>query len=157
MEINKEMIEYFINRTNRHIELVQSNIYKLTAHFPELSSELLERANEHDLSKFTEDEFISYIKLTWSKVTNLELNIYEKKKIDESIRQHYFNNRHHPEHFLDISNMESIDILEMFADWLAISQEFHSSIFVFISNNVGSRWKFTSDQVNFLDNLTELY
>lgn len=153
MEITKEMVEYFINRTNQHITLVQENIYKLTAHFLELHSQLLDRARYHDISKFTECEFIPYIKLSWSKYKNLRLNDFEKERIKNAIEIHYFNNRHHPEHFSNISNMSTIDLLEMFADWVAMSQEFNNSIKDFMLNNIGIRWKFTQKQTDFLQKL----
>lgn len=35
------------------------------------------------------------------------------------IETHWKNNRHHPEYFKDISNMEELDIIEMVCDWYA--------------------------------------
>lgn len=89
-------------------------------------SELMARAATHDQTKLEEPE------ATWlaqaddtpfaekKYSTTQELN--HRGRITEFLAHHYKHNRHHPEHFPNgINDMTLVDILEMFADWVAAS------------------------------------
>lgn len=102
--------------TCKHIQLVQKNLHYVVA-------ELLERGELHDQSKLNSPEvelFTEFTpKLAKSTYGSEEYNGY-KKAMGEALIHHYAKNRHHPEHFKDgINDMNLIDLIEMFCDWLA--------------------------------------
>lgn len=84
---------------------------------------LLKRAEEHDDTKLTSPEVEEFDKHN-AKLKDLEYGTEEYKKVLEelkpALRHHYMNNRHHPEFWpRGVENMSLIDIMEMFADWMA--------------------------------------
>lgn len=127
---------------------------KLIKILPEQS--IFERMEYHDVSKFSEEEFIPYVVLSWSKHKNIELGGLEQHRINQAINHHYAKNKHHPEFFSNISYMEDLNLLEMFADWAAMSIEFNNSLLDFMQKNIGTRWKFTRSQIAFLQKLYNL-
>lgn len=110
-----EKIKY---KTLRHIETVR-NFLNLCI------KELLNRGENHDQSKLETPEVEVFDKMT-SKLakTTYGSEKYKQFLIDmkPALEHHYANNRHHPEHHKSgISDMNLIDILEMFCDWKASS------------------------------------
>jgi hypothetical protein len=71
--------------------------------------------NEHDESKFSEEEFEPYAQY-----------FYKDKKdnfqFEEAWKHHWMNNEHHPEYWLG-EDMPYIYILEMLCDWGSFSVE----------------------------------
>ena len=84
---------------------------------------LLERASNHDDSKFTEQEVEGYTKaMLMSKDVKYGSPEYKQmlEEIKPALEHHYANNRHHPEwHKNQIEGMTLIDLIEMLADWQA--------------------------------------
>ncbi len=88
--------------------------------------DLLHRASIHDESKLREPEFSelsgNFQRLHESSVADPS---YEAGKlaVAKALQHHYAVNRHHPEHFeRGIRDMNLLDLLEMFADWKASSE-----------------------------------
>lgn len=87
--------------------------------------DLLKRTEEHDNSKFSEEEFPSRIVA----IKEFEAHPYGSpehsavlKKYEYLTTAHYKKNRHHPEHFENgIDDMTLVDLLELLADWKAAS------------------------------------
>jgi len=55
----------FIERMNKHIELVRAAINEIVRKFPEFKKELVTRGWKHDASKFEEPERTPYVSITW--------------------------------------------------------------------------------------------
>lgn len=83
--------------------------------------ELLHRQEKHDQSKLEPLEVEAFEEYT-SKLRECtygseKYNSY-LKEMSVPLKNHYANNRHHPEHFEDgIQDMNLIDLLEMIIDW----------------------------------------
>ena len=107
------------NDTMKHKNLVYS--YMLYA-----SRRILKQAETHDNSKFKGIEKEIFDKYT-PKLKNTTYGSEEYKQylkeMQEGLKLHYSENRHHPEHFKNgINNMDLFDIIEMFFDWLAATK-----------------------------------
>ena len=88
--------------------------------------ELERRKINHDISKLSKIEKSFFDEFT-PKLWNLTYGSLEYKKTLEKLKpaldHHYKNNRHHPEHFKNgINDMNLIDVIEMFSDWLAATK-----------------------------------
>ena len=104
--------------TKDHIEKVYHLIFLIV-------SELIHRAEAHDLTKLVSPEkeiFDKYNPLLRSvEYGSNEYNEY-LKEMSVGLQYHFDKNRHHPEHFeWGIHSMTLIDIIEMFCDWKAAS------------------------------------
>ena len=87
---------------------------------------MIKRGVKPDTSKLEEPEF-SYFKRIVSLLKTREFGSPEYQQdlsdLGPALEHHYKNNRHHPEHFENgVMDMTLVDILEMFADWIASSQ-----------------------------------
>jgi len=99
-----------------HIQRVQRML--LTA-----ACELNIRALEHDQSKLCSPE-VEIFAENAEILNQIEFGSAEydkcRERVQEALKHHYQNNRHHPEHFLSgIDGMNLIDVLEMVIDWMA--------------------------------------
>lgn len=116
----------FENETRKHQQCVASLLIKI-------SQMLMQRAIEHDRSKFSKEEKELYQKYTpFFKGTKYGSKEYREivEKMKPAVNHHYLVNKHHPE-FNDINgfsfqslndpikSMDLIDIIEMLCDWLA--------------------------------------
>lgn len=113
----------------RHIAEVQGYLSEVTA-------DLIQRGIAHDLSKYEEVEFDSFVE-TRPRFKNANYGTPEYKAITEEIRpaidHHYSVNRHHTKFFkTGFAGMNLIDILEMLADWRAASRR--SPILTFLDS-----------------------
>jgi len=169
-EITQKMIDHYEKRTQEHIDRVSVNMSKLAPEFPELSKEILLRGEQHDSSKFKERERIPYIWLTEfyrCKRLNIPFEYPEgiKERVDKAVDFHYEDNRHHPESHKDVNDMSDLDIIEMVADWTAMSQEFkqnNGSAKVWADKNIDKKWKFNKEKkvfiykvINILDRIND--
>lgn len=105
--------------TDKHREKVIEFIDKII-------KELQYRGKWHDDSKFFDPEkkiFDEYTpKLRDSKYGS-ELYKLFLSQMKEALDHHYWANRHHPEHFKNgMNEMNLVDIVEMFCDWLAATK-----------------------------------
>lgn len=169
-EATKEMRDWFKERTNRHIQLVQKYCKKLSDNDSEFHG-LIERGKVHDQSKFEDPEMEPYVFISWQykcKDDGKEFEVPEKIKneMNAATNHHVVSNRHHPEFFnskkvdlinredrdkppkemVDATGMEDLDIGEMVCDWLAMSEEKETSPKDWADKNVNKRWKFADEQ-----------
>lgn len=167
---NKELIEYFIKRTNEHIARVINNantLYKKNKLFKDLPAQAL----KHDLSKLVEPERTPYIVLTHYyklKQEGKELKTEDSimDKIREAAFHHIKNNSHHPEYWdnniqllgkdkrtnqkVNAQTMPFLDIAEMVCDWMAMSQEMNNDVTEFANSVVNKKFLFTENQINLI-------
>ena len=108
-----------ISDTEKHINNIREKINTII-------SELKIRGQNHDASKLEGLELEYFTKYS-PILKKLE---YGSEEYQESLRKlkpaldhHYKNNRHHPEyHDGNCGNMNLVDIIEMFCDWVAASE-----------------------------------
>lgn len=105
--------------TMKHMERVAFFISKVI-------SELRKRIDGHDQSKLRDPEKSSFDEYTPKlKDTTYGSDEYRAflREMSGSVRHHYVNNRHHPEHFPNgINGMNLIDLIEMLCDWKAATE-----------------------------------
>ena len=107
----KNYIEEHKERVEQFAEWLKENLPEL---FDNIDIELFDEViQEHDDSKFSEEEFEAYAQ-----------HFYGNKKNDfefeEAWKHHWTNNEHHPEFWLG-EDMPYIYILEMICDWGSFS------------------------------------
>ena len=147
-----EKESWFEERTYRHIDLVKKAAKMIADKYPEFE-DLINKAADHDASKFEEPERTPYISISWRhKLEDKEFDPIngkgyqnpgklEKKEENDATLHHIKSNSHHPEfwnkeeanlsaecrdksdHCIDASKMEPLAIAEMVADWQAMSWE----------------------------------
>jgi len=108
-----EKEQHFIDRTNKHIQLVQNAAAKIVEAYPEFA-ELLKQVEVHDDSKFEEPERTPYIEITWRHRLEKKKGEYdpyndkgyqtpgklEKEEENKATVHHVTTNSHHPEYHL---------------------------------------------------------
>lgn len=174
-KITDEMIDWFNERTNRHIDLVKEYCKKLEVMDKKYVG-LAEIGKNHDASKFVDPERIPYIYITWKykcEDDNKEFDVPEdiKKKMTEATEHHVKNNMHHPEFYcddkdvinskdrdkpkklIDCTKMPELSIAEMVCDWLAMSQEKGTDPNKWADDNINKRWKFNGKQEKLIRDL----
>jgi len=151
---NPEMVSFFKQRTQEHINRVSKYMKKLKG-FPGLeSSELAKRAREHDKDKYSDSELVlPYIWITeYYRVKNEEDSVPSDLQAQYDLAsdasdKHVHRNLHHPEAHSSPTDMELIDLAEMVADWSAMAEELgEGSARKWAEKNVGSKWKFSPEQ-----------
>lgn len=105
--------------TWEHIHTIQRVMHLMV-------KELMDRMLTHDQSKLTRPEVTLFSKHNEDEVRRITFNspAYQQKlrRLKPALDNHYYNNRHHPEHFeRGINDMTLIDVLEMLCDWKASS------------------------------------
>lgn len=181
-EITDEMRDWYHERTDKHIGLVQKYCEKLSHLYPEL----LERGKVHDKSKYESPEYPASIFTVWryrAKDLGIDFKMSEEteKAMLESTKAHVTNpkNDHHPEatdpdkakkslinendrdkppkQIIDGGFMEDISVAEMCCDWAAMSRERGGDPRDWADQNVNVRWKFNPEQEGIIyDCLEEL-
>lgn len=173
-KITKEMKDWFVARTKKHILIVGEFCEKISKKFPEFE-ELIERAKVHDDSKFEEPELSPYVWITWKykcKEDGKDFDSYSppadiEKAMLLATEHHVLNNSHHPEFhcgkksgvinksnrdkplvedIIDATSMPDLDIAEMCADWCSVSTEKGNKPQKWAKDNINVRWKFSEKQ-----------
>ena len=162
----KTMVDFFLQRTKKHIELVGNNIMLLkeygTIELKIPLKALQSRTLHHDSSKYSVKEFIPYIWLTekYRCMQKGHVLYYPEgidKLVDAACMHHQSINRHHPEAHNNIFDMSNLDIIEMICDWKAMSQELEEdSVRLWAEKNIGKKWIFNTEQINLIDTLIDL-
>lgn len=178
-DITKEMEDWFEERTNRHINLVKKYAKLVEEYDPIKYKGIINQVENHDASKFEEPERTPYIKLTWKhKFDNYKSYKIPNKLDDEEINKatlhHVLNNNHHPEKWqdkqkdlinkqdrdkppkeiVDGTKMPDMQLIEMFCDWSAMSEELKkNTVKEWADKNINIRWKFTDDQKDLIYDL----
>jgi hypothetical protein len=133
MEINEQVHRVIINI--RHITLVRAALGKI-------AQELERRALVHDVSKFTEDEFMGFVALNHAdKIHGYGTPEYKAALAEiNAVGLHTSRNSHHPEyHTAGIRDMGLLDLIEMVCDWQAASA-------VYGNNNFGESLRNSMDR-----------
>ncbi len=177
-QITKEMNDFFVERTEKHIDRVKANADYLGEKYLTIKDDLFKQVREHDDSKFADPEIISYIHITWRrKLEKQGVQWHFNDKLNDmthqATRHHILHNKHHPEYHdpdfhedsLNKENrdkpaqrmvngklMDTVSLSEMVCDWVAMSQETigTSDAHAWADDNVNVRWKFTDAQVGLI-------
>jgi len=171
-EYTKEMEDWFVERTDRHIGLVKKYAGLIEDYDSSRFEGLKTIADKHDASKYEDVEKIPYIFISWNyhcKDIGKEFKVPDgiMEKMDKASLHHVKNNKHHPEfydddesitsknkdespdesgHVIDATSMPEIYIAEMVADWMAMGEELKNSAKDWADKNVNVKWRFTDDQ-----------
>ena len=108
---------------------------------------LIIRCSVHDNSKFTKEERNSLLNIE-NKDSLKDPRIKMDDKLKETLKIHWKNNSHHPEHYDDYSKMTEMDITEMACDWNARSMEYNTNLLKFVETRQNERFYF--DEVLYL-------
>ena len=173
----KEMERYFIERTKKHVNRVQDFLEMAGEFFPSLAKELEQRGKKHDATKYSVPERKPYILLTWKykmkkEGVDIPINDEESESIRNVTFHHCKNNPHHPEYWdktlqknpvnfedrdkpsgiiVNSQEMDDISLLEMVADWSAMSDELgENNPRKFADKVIGIRWDFSDEQKEFI-------
>lgn len=179
-EKEKELKEYFFERTKKHIKLVRKYLKQIRDNHPIcIDREVI--INEmviHDLTKFEEPEFTPYLWTTIKYRDNLPNSFFTKEQqvlMQQATEHHVKVNKHHPEYWtlqtetinfidrdkpkilVDATKMPSSYIACMVADWMAVAEERNTDPFQWANNNINIRWKFTKFQSDLIFKLLETH
>lgn len=150
---DEELKQKYIERTQKHVDLVNYFGKKLGREFP-----------NHDKSKF--GELLEAYKF-FSKPRE-ELTKEEDDALNMATLIHITNSPHHPEYWtttnlsgftrknytpngpIDATQMPNEYLEEMVADWCACSIEFHNTPMEWFNKVNGPRWIFTPEQQEFI-------
>lgn len=149
MNLDTEMRDHFLKRTNYHISLVNKYLEKIAGfNLPEVNNLILIQ-DSHDRSKFEEPEYTPYLHVNWKNKLKDEGKIYSPPKDIEEVMylatyHHVKGNSHHPEFWDESTTLESINpkdrngipekivdgtkmpftaLAQMIADWTAMAEE----------------------------------
>ena len=171
MKATSEMKEFFDARTKKHIDLVKKYCKKIYDIYGDQFEGIIERGEAHDESKWTEPEMEPYIFITWDYKCKDEDKKFDvpddiKKMMTDASEHHVNNNEHHPEfhcskkgkinkedrdanpdEIIDATSMEGLDIVELCADWMAMSEEKGNSPIDWADEKIGKRWKFNDEAI----------
>lgn len=124
--------EEYKNYIDEHIELVKKafrvfeSISWKDPHIVETLRYVRDNIEEHDQSKYSDEEFEYYRKEFYP--INDDEKEENKEDFEKAWKHHYQNNFHHPEYWVDaIGNQTSMclsAIIEMICDWQAMSFKF---------------------------------
>ena len=139
---------FFLERTRKHINLVRKYGTKIYLSSRIKFAELPDIISIHDESKFSKQELEPYKELTWKyKCRNEGIPYKCSKKMERAMKKatehHITTNKHHPEcwcnrtadlintkdrdkpptKIIDATEMPTVYIAEMVADWCAVSEE----------------------------------
>ena len=177
-ELWEKMGDWYTKRTNMHKKKKKKYCERILESFPEFD-ELSNRILFHDNSKFEEPEKTPYIFISWQykckdegwdfRECNPPDNIDELMSI--ATHHHVTTNSHHPEYHsvipvkhnifardrddpsdkkINATKMPRLDIVEMCADWAAMSEEKGNTPQDWAKKNVNIRWMFDKDQENLI-------
>lgn len=147
----QEMMSLFEERSRLHMALVNKNLLLMEGYLGCNIDELKQRGLQHDISKHHEPERTAYIWMTWmyyckNKDTAFTYPPGVEKIVILGHQKHIHHNLHHPEAHHLPDAMSELDIVEMVADWMAISQENpHSTIncLLWAKQNIDKKWQFS--------------
>lgn len=139
MNINNAMMDYFEKRTKKHVDCLNKYAQKVGYTFP-----------NHDKDKFEKDLYEPYVLMTWCTFRKQAIPTEDLPKVKYVMAKHYSNNKHHPEHWENIEDMDTESLVEMCADWCAMSEEFKNDPFDWADNTVDSRFLFNETQTYFI-------
>lgn len=168
-----EMIQFYKERTNKHIARVANNLKIMADALPDLKDELLKRAKVHDADKLSKELYIPYVWITWMyHMKDLGKSFQYPEGVEEMTRdatkKHVLADDHHVEYWageapiskdrdkadkpIDASKMPDEAVVEMVCDWVAMSEEKKTNTArEWFMKQKDVRWKFTSHQEDLID------
>jgi len=175
-----KMLDWFEKRTKKHIERVQKYCKKIEDYDKDRFGGLVDRGEVHDQSKYESPERDSYVYITWKHKCEDDGVDFEPPediddKMDKATHHHVKHNKHHPEascdkevnlinredrdkppeEMIDATKMTDLDIAEMAADWMAMSEEKGGKPQDWADKNVNVRWRFTDKQKDLIYELLD--
>lgn len=155
----------FVERTLQHIEKVNKYARKINKSYPNHDKDKLSTL----LEPYSLMNKRSNTKGGLSLGTDMSgLTPEEEDALNKATLQHITQNEHHPEHWcketltsfdranppmgLDCSDMPNEAIDEMLCDWSAVGEELGNTPMQWMEKSVPSRWKFTEEQVEYMNN-----
>jgi hypothetical protein len=180
-EDHEKMEDWFKKRTSKHIEFVQKYCKKISEYDEDRFGALMERGEDHDKSKYEDPEFEPYLYVSWQYKCKEDGVDWEPpegmaERMSRATEHHVKSNRHHPEfhcdkevelinredrdkppeEMIDATRMPELDIAEMVADWMAMSEEKGSNPKDWAKKNVNKRWKFDQEQEDLIYELIDV-
>lgn len=176
LTLKKRMENWYEERTNKHINLVKKYCEKIADNFEEFEElRKRAKVHDDSKFKSPEKSPYVFITWKYKCLDEgwdfEECNPPEDmdKKMNEATKHHVLYNSHHPEYHLsekdkkgdilnegnrdkppakalDVTAMPRLDIAEMCADWMAMSEERGNSPKSWADKNIGVRWEFNDDQ-----------
>ena len=170
MKPTSAMKEFFNKRTLEHIDRVKKYCKKIHDYYKDQFEGIIERGEAHDDSKWKDPEIVPYIYITWDYKckdddVSFEIPDHIRDLMNDATKHHINTNRHHPEFhspekgeinrenrdevpdvIIDATKMDNLDVAEMVADWMAMSEEKGNSPFDWADKNVNKRWRFNTEQ-----------
>lgn len=122
-------------------------------------NDAISRSQRHDHSKMVPPEK-EYFDVATPRLANI---VYGSEEYKQSLRDlkpgldhHYWENRHHPEHFKNgVDDMNLVDIMEMLADWKAASERSKSDGTRFDPANLAERFGLSEQLVKLMQNTVQ--
>lgn len=156
-----DKILFHINDTITHKKHVLDSAYLMCRYLfsvnkKDLGLELIKRAAEHDNSKFFSNELLDISNIADNFKNFKDPSLLLDSEDEEKIKEHWKNNRHHPEHFSNLENMEELDLLEMICDWHARSKQHETDLIDFVKVRQNNRFHFSQpmfDKIMFYCNI----
>lgn len=179
-EITNQMKQHFYNRTKRHIELTKKYYEKyFISNDSDINIEYSDILYTHDKNKFDDICLAPYISITWQyycKDNKIDFYVSQELKdaMNKATEYHVRTNEHHPEFWsnrtdslipkndrdkfdpnsvptIDVSKTMEINyIVEMCADWCAMSEERGNTPFEWADKVIGKRWYFGKEKTNLI-------
>lgn len=145
-----EQILFHIQDTIIHKKLVLDSCFILCKYLFSIGDkdtgiQLMQRAMEHDNSKFHGTELESISQITDNFHNFKDPNLLLSSVDAEKIKEHWKNNRHHPEHFKNVEDMTDLDLMEMVCDWFARSIQYNTNFMEFVKIRQENRFHFPQD------------
>lgn len=170
--ITSEMKEHYYTRTRKHIELVQKYYDKNTFIHYNLCHDLI-KFKEPELTPYIAIAWNYYCK---DHNIIFEISNELTSAMNFATNHHVKNSAHHPEYWLEDKNnrnvipkadrdkfdpndVPTIDvtktmpewaIVEMCADWCAMSEERHNTPFEWVNKVIDKRWKFGKEKTELI-------
>lgn len=183
--ITQQMYDLFSARTMKHISFVRNRLDEIIKlHDDRIITEVLvQEKSGHDLSKYTEPEYIPYVHITYkyyleSKGMQYIVSDKLKERMHLATFHHITTNSHHaeywdsnitiknlnrenrdkpPEKKVDATRMPLSYVATMVADWMAMSDELGGNPTDWANKNIGIRWDFDDKQVKLIYDLLKIY
>lgn len=175
VSLTREMTDWYSERTNLHIKLVQKYLKKIQAlNLPEVDSTLLTAEMDHDTGKWVFPEYEPYVHINWKYRQlrhGIDYQVPDEVNETDATFHHVKTHKHHPEYWDDEATVDSINpknrdkpsgklvdatrmpltyVASMMADWLAMSEEKGTDVRDWIKMNVNIRWKFSLEQITLM-------
>lgn len=146
--------ENYLAETQKHVSQVRSFVSFFT-------TRLNIRCIDHDRTKLIEPEVSVFAELTPKlKSSSYGSDEYKEflKQLGPALEHHYAHNRHHPEFFENgYRDMNLIDIIEMFCDWVAAAKRHDSGDIMKSIDLNKERFGMSDDIVDIFKNTAKLF